>query len=195
MPMVYRPYWEGASAFNVLSMVVVARPMDDALSIAGSVRETVHSVDPDVPVARMRTVSEACWRNPCRRCGFDTFSASTFAGCALVLSGLGIYGMVSCSVTRRTKEIGIRAAFGALPRTLYGMVLRQGMGPVAAGLLAGIAGALAMGRLLRSLLYEISPYDPWIIAAAAATYPRGNSGQLPSRPPGCKDRSYDSDEI
>ena len=168
MTMVYRPYWEGASAFNVLSMAVVARPMGDGLSIAGSVREAVHSVDPDVPIARMRTVSELLAESVSPR-RFQMLLASTFAGCALVLSGLGIYGVVSCSVTRRTREIGIRAAFGALPRHLYGRVLRQGMAPIVAGLFMGVAGALAIGRFLRSLLYEISPHDPWIIAAAAAT--------------------------
>ncbi len=168
VPMVYRPYWEGASSFNVLSMVVVVRPMGDGLSIAGSVRQAVHGADSDVPIARMRTVSELLAESVSAR-RFQMLLASAFAGCALVLSGLGIYGVVSCSVTRRTREIGIRAAFGALPRHLYSMVLRQGMMPVAAGLLVGTMGALAMGRLLRSLLYEISPYDPWIIAAAVAT--------------------------
>jgi len=160
--MVYRPYWEEAWS----SMAVVARPMGDPLSIAGTIREAVRKTDPDVPVVRMRTMSELLAESVSPR-RFQMLLASTFAGCALVLSGLGIYGVVSCSVTRRTREIGIRTAFGALPRHLYGMVLRQGMAPVGAGLLVGIAGALAMGRFLRSLLYEISPYDPWIVAAAA----------------------------
>jgi len=165
--MVYRPYWEGASSCNMLSMVVVARPMGDPLSIAGAVREAVRNVDPDVAIVRMRTMRELLAESVSSR-RFQMLLASTFAGCSLVLAGLGIYGVVSCSVTRRTKEIGIRTAFGALPRHVYGMVLRQAMTPVAIGLLAGVAGALAAGRFLRSLLYEISPYDPWILAGAAA---------------------------
>jgi predicted permease len=164
---VYRPYWEAASACNALSMVVVARPMRDALSIAGTVRQAVHNADSDVAIARMRTMNELLAESLSSR-RFQMLLASAFAASALVLAGLGVYGVVSCSVTRRTREIGIRAAFGALPRHLYAMVLRQGMAPVALGLVAGVAGALAIGRFLRSLLYEVSPYDPWIIAAAAA---------------------------
>jgi ABC-type antimicrobial peptide transport system permease subunit len=164
---VYRPYWETASAGNALSMVVVARPMNDDMSMVGAVRQALHSADPDVPVARMRTMRELLAESVSSR-RFQMLLASTFAASALILAGLGIYGVVSCSVTRRTREIGIRAAFGALPRHLCAMVLRQGMAPVALGLLIGVMGALAVGRFLRSLLYEVSPYDPWIIAAATA---------------------------
>ena len=97
---------------------------------------------------------------------FQMLLASAFAVCALVLSGFGIYGVVSYSVVRRTREIGIRTASGALPLHLYRLVLQQGMGPVALGLILGVAGAVALGRLPQSLLNEISPYDPWVIVAA-----------------------------
>ncbi len=166
--MVYRPYWEGASAFNVLSMVVVARPTDETLSIAGSVRHSVHQADPDVAIPRMHTMRELLAESVSAR-RFPMLLACAFAASALVLAGLGLYGVVSFSVTRRTREMGIRAAFGALPRHLYVMVLRQGLAPVAVGLLLGIAGALALGRFLQSLLYEMSPSDPGIIAGAAVT--------------------------
>jgi putative ABC transport system permease protein len=161
----YLPYWQKLAPSN---MVVVACAGGDPFSVAGTVREAVHNTDPDVPVARMRTMSELLMDSVSSR-RFQMLLASTFAASALILAGLGIYGVVSCSVTRRTREIGIRTAFGAMPWQLYAMVLRQGMTPVAVGLLAGIAGALAVGRFLWSLLYEVSPYDPWIIAGAAAT--------------------------
>jgi ABC-type antimicrobial peptide transport system permease subunit len=112
----------------------------------------------------MREVLE---KSASQRC-FQMVLGAAFALCVLALAGLGIYGVVSYSVVRRTREIGIRTAFGALPLHLYGLVLRQGLAPVGLGLLLGVTGALALGRLLRSLLYEISPYDPWIIAAAVA---------------------------
>ena len=175
----YLPYWHKLSPPN---MVVVARAGRDPFSIAGAVREAVHNADADVPVARMRTMNDLLAESVSSR-RFQMLLASAFAVSALVLAGLGIYGVVSCSVTRRTREIGIRAAFGAMPRHLYGMVLRQGMTPVGIGLLAGVAGALAMGRFLRSLLYEVSPYDPWIVAAAAAAILLVSlaAGYLPAR--------------
>jgi putative ABC transport system permease protein len=122
-------------------------------------------VDPDIPLSNVRTTREVLEKSVSQQ-RFQVLLASAFAVCALVLSGFGIYGVVSYAVVRRTREIGIRTAFGALPLHLYRLVLRQGMRPVALGLILGVAGAVALGRLLRSLLYEISPYDPWIIAAA-----------------------------
>ncbi len=166
--MVYRPYWEAASSCNALSMVIAARPRGDALSIAGAVRAAVRNVDADVAIVRTRTMSELLAESVSSQ-WFLMLLAATFAGSALVLAGLGIYGVISCSVTQRTREIGIRAAFGATPRHLYIMVLQHGMMPVAVGLVMGVAGALAMGQFLQSLLYEVSPYDPWIMAGALGT--------------------------
>lgn len=91
----------------------------------------------------------------------------TFGLCALLLASLGVYGLVSYSVAQRTRELGIRAAFGAHSRSLCRMVLRQGMTPIAVGLVFGIAGPLACGRVLQSLLYDIRAHDPLIISAVA----------------------------
>jgi len=146
--------------------LVSALPLEgEPLAIAGSLRAAVRSVDPDVPLSSMRTMREVLEKSASQR-RFQMLLASAFAVCALALAGLGIYGVVSYSVVRRTREIGIRTASGALPLHLYRLVLRQGTAPVAVGLILGIAGAVALGRLLRGLLYQISPYDAWIIAAA-----------------------------
>jgi predicted permease len=160
--MLYLPYWDN---MGPLPMVIAARAEGDPFSIAGSLRAAVRRLDPDLPLSQMRTMHEVLDKSVSQR-RFQMLLASAFAVCALILSGFGIYGVVSYSVVRRTREIGIRTAFGALPLHLYRLVLRQGMGPVALGLILGVAGAVALGRLLRSLLYEISPYDPGIIAAA-----------------------------
>jgi len=160
--MVYRPSWEGTPTRTV----VVARATGDPFSIAGSVRAAVRSADADVPISKMCTMHQVLEESVSQR-RFQTLLASAFAICALVLAGLGIYGVVSYSVTRRTREIGIRMAFGATPLALYRMVLQQGMAPVGVGLLAGVAGAFAAGRLVRSLLYQISPHDPLTILAVA----------------------------
>lgn len=87
------------------------------------------------------------------------------AAAALLLASLGIYGVVSCSVARRTNEIGIRMALGARASDVLRMALRQGLTPVALGLAAGVAGALALGRILSSLLFGVSARDPVTIGA------------------------------
>ena len=90
---------------------------------------------------------------------------AVFALSALILVGLGIYGVVSHGVTQRTRELGIRLAFGAEPADILRMVLRQGFAPIAWGLLGGVSAALIGGRILASLLYETSARNPAALAA------------------------------
>jgi putative ABC transport system permease protein len=160
--MVYRTYWEWAPR----SVVLVARAEGDPRSIAGAVRAAVRAVDADVPIAKIRTMQQILEDSVAAR-RFQMTLAAVFAGTALLLAALGIYGVVSYSVARRTNEMGIRMALGAESLHLYSMVLRQGMAPVALGLVAGVAGSLAAGRVLASLLYEISARDPLTIGAVA----------------------------
>jgi predicted permease len=157
--MLYRPYWNLA----LENATIVARTRGDPLAVAGAVRATVRRVDADTPVTKVRTMRDVLEASVSQR-RFQMLLTSTFALCALLLAGLGVYGVVFYSVTRRTREMGIRAALGARAPQLCVMVLRQGMTPVVAGLILGVAGALAGGRLLQSLLYEVKPHDPWIIA-------------------------------
>jgi putative ABC transport system permease protein len=82
-----------------------------------------------------------------------------FAGSALVLAGLGTYGVLAFGVARRTNEIGIRMALGAQAGNILSMVMRRGLAPVAFGVAAGVAGALALRRVLSGLLFAVSPYD------------------------------------
>jgi putative ABC transport system permease protein len=158
---VYRPYWwHGARAWTT----VVARGKGDPFSIADSIRVAIRRVDADLPISKMYTMREVLEASVSQR-RFQMLLTSAFAVCALLLAGLGIYGVVSYAVARRTREMGIRLAFGAQPVDIYHIVLRRGMTPVILGLLVGVAGACALGRLLRSLLYEISPTDPLTIVA------------------------------
>ncbi len=161
-PILYRPYWDGAPEYTV----VVARSFGDPFSIAATVRAAVRNADADLPIATMRTMQEVLEESVSQR-RFQMLIASLFAVCALLLAALGIYGVVSYSVARQTRDIGIRAALGARPVDLCGMVLRYGMMPVGLGLFAGVAGALVVGRLLASLLYEVSPYDPLTLSVVA----------------------------
>jgi putative ABC transport system permease protein len=96
---------------------------------------------------------------------FEMDLAVTFAAAALLLASLGIYGIVSFAVARRTPEIGIRVALGARPPELVAMMLWQGMLPVMTGLALGLASAVLSGRLLGSELFGISPHDPMTISA------------------------------
>ena len=96
---------------------------------------------------------------------FQTALLAGFAVAALFLAVVGIYGVISYSVNRRRNEIAIRMALGAHASDVSRMVLLQGMRPVAAGLVIGIAVALALGRLLQALLFEIRPGDPWVLAS------------------------------
>jgi putative ABC transport system permease protein len=91
--------------------------------------------------------------------------AALFAICALLLASLGIFGVVAYSVEQRRHELGIRLALGAQRTTLLGLILRQGMAPVAIGLAAGVAAAAASGRLIQSLLFGVSVFDPLTVAS------------------------------
>ncbi|HOQ45421.1 MAG TPA: ABC transporter permease [Bryobacteraceae bacterium] len=163
--MVYRPYWD--PNWVPFRSILVARAAGDPRSVAGAMRAAIRATDPDVPVPQMRTISEVLDESVAQR-RFQMTLAGSFAFTALLLACLGIYGVVSYSVARRTGEMGIRAALGARPADLYRLVLRQGLAPVAVGLLLGIASALAAGNMLASLLFEIRPRDPFTIVAVSA---------------------------
>jgi ABC-type antimicrobial peptide transport system permease subunit len=91
-----------------------------------------------------------------------------FGALALLLSGLGLYGVLAYVVGQRTREIGVRVALGANPGSLFSLVLGEGLRIVAAGVLVGALASLALGKLVASLLYGVSPRDPWVLAASAS---------------------------
>lgn len=157
---VYRPYWEWAPR----RVMLVARAAVEPGSIAPAVRSVVRSVDPDVPVPEMRTMHEILVESVAQR-KFQMLLSASFAAAALLLAALGTYGVVSYAVALRTNEMGIRMALGASPSTLRRMILSQAMVPVVAGLTLGTITALLAGRLVRSMLYDVSPNDPVIITA------------------------------
>ncbi|MFY9726631.1 MAG: ABC transporter permease [Bryobacteraceae bacterium] len=161
--MMYRGYWE----WMPFRTVLVARAAGTPQSIAGALRAAIHAADPDVPVPPMRTMSEVFDESVGTRV-FQMLLAGGFALMALLVASFGIYAVVSYSVARRTSEFGIRAALGARAGDLYGLILRQGMAPVVVGLLAAAAAAVAFGRVLSSLLYEVDGRDPLTIALVTA---------------------------
>jgi predicted permease len=159
---IYVPYWQRPR----LAAALLVRTAMDPRGIAAGVREAIRQVDADVPVPEMQTLQEVMLDSVAQR-RFQMTLVMLFAGAALALAGFGIYGVVSYSVARRRTEMGIRMALGAGAAGLQRMMLWQGIRPVVAGLAAGIAGALAAGRILSSLLFQVSARDPLIIGGVA----------------------------
>lgn len=157
---VYFPYWDQ----SVSEAALMVRTAMDPRSVAAAVRSEIWKVDPEIPVQQLKTMEEVISEAAAPR-RFQMLLVLLFAASALLLASLGIYGVVSYTVAQRTNEIGIRVALGAHTADVYRMVLRQGLTPVVLGLVAGVAGALALGRLLTSLLFEVSPADPLTIGA------------------------------
>ena len=131
----------------------------DAASLTPSVRAAIAALDPALAVAKVTTMGEVV-RELSAPQRFSAAVLTAFAAGALLLASIGLYGVLAFAVAQRTREIGVRLALGAPRQNVLGLILRQGMMLVAAGLLIGLAGSLGATRLLRSLLYETDIYDP-----------------------------------
>jgi predicted permease len=146
-------------------LTIVARTAGDPMALAPAVQSALWSLDRDLPISDVvsleQVVGRAVWQPR-----FSTTVLAAFAGLALLLAALGIYGVISFDVARRTQEIGIRMALGARPRDVLRPVLGDGVKLTLSGTAAGICGALALSRYLESMLYGVTTTDPVAIAAA-----------------------------
>jgi putative ABC transport system permease protein len=145
--------------------VMMVRTSVPPRTLASTVREQVSALDPLVPVFQVRTMDELRAAQVGEQ-RFQTLLLGCFAGIALLLTTVGLYGVMAYSVTRRTREIGVRIALGASREAVLSMVLRQALRLVAAGLVLGLAGSLASDRLLRGMLYGVSALDPRVLGLA-----------------------------
>jgi putative ABC transport system permease protein len=161
-PEMYVP--EAQAANRALTLVV--RSGLPAGQILTAAREAVRQIDPKLPLIRPGT-ERALVDAELARPRFNLLLLGLFAGVAIALAAVGIYGVVAYAVAQRRREIGVRIALGASGSEVVRMVLRDGMKPVAAGLVLGTAGALAIGRVMAGLLYQVEPNDPATLAAAA----------------------------
>ena len=126
----------------------------------------MHQLDAELPVPQFRTMQDIVSASVAER-KFQLSLVLAFAGIALVLACLGIFGVVSYTVAQRRGEMGIRMALGATAGDLRSMVVRQGLAPVVVGLLCGIGGALALGRMMEGLLFGVRATDPWTLSAVS----------------------------
>jgi putative ABC transport system permease protein len=160
-PVLYYPYTQNASIFTNL----VVRTKTDAAAMANTVRHECRALEPDVALFNMQTMETLIEQTPAaymRR--LPAWLTGIFAALALLLAALGIYGMVSYSVSQQTREIGVRMALGARVSDVLKMVLWQGLSLALMGVAIGALAALALTRWLSSLLYEVSARDPLIFA-------------------------------
>jgi ABC-type antimicrobial peptide transport system permease subunit len=149
---------------------LAVRGVDDwgeARSLAPAINAAIWAIDPNQPVTNVRTLDETLTLRLAER-HFQTFLFSLFAGLALALAVVGVYGVVAYAINQRTAEIGLRMALGAdVPRILR-WIFRQSVGLVAIGATAGLVGAALLSRYVRALLFEVSPTDPGTYVGAAA---------------------------
>jgi predicted permease len=138
----------------------------DTAAIPVQLREQVQSVDPGLPVFGANTLDDLLSASLAER-RFSMEVVGLFALTALLLAGMGIYGMISYIVSERTREIGIRLALGAQSRNILRMVVRQGLGLALAGAAVGLVGALIVSHLMAGLLYGVRPTDPFTFAGVA----------------------------
>ena len=147
------------SPVGVNGMVVVVRGAADPAMLVNDLRQAVRQLDPTLAVANIRPmddIADAKVSTP----RFALFLVAQFAGLALTLAAVGIYGVISYAVSQRTHEFGLRMALGAQPGDVRRLVLRQGVRLALAGVALGLGGALALSRVLWSLLYEVKAADP-----------------------------------
>jgi putative ABC transport system permease protein len=159
----YLPQAQLADSFLVLTV----RTGGDPAALLPSVRQILRDLDPAVPVYDVATLADRVARTAAQR-RFVMQLLVGFAGLALLLASVGLYGVVSYTVAQRTREVGVRVALGASPADIMRLILGSGMGTVATGVAAGLAATLLAGRYLGTLLFAVKPYDAITIAASCA---------------------------
>jgi putative ABC transport system permease protein len=168
-PEIYTPQAQEPWDFMAARMYVVLRTSGSPEALADDVQREVAALNKDVPVADLRTMEELV-KGSVSQQRFRTFLIGAFALTALLLSAIGLYSVIAYATTQRTHELGIRAAIGARPADIFGLVMRQGLVLTLAGIAIGIVGAVAAGRLVASLLYQVSAYDPITFAGVTVLF-------------------------
>jgi predicted permease len=164
-PEVYLPFWQSGA----FSKHLVLRVSGDPTAVAAAVRRELRAIDPTAAVEHVTTLgairpeSLAAWTFAMRLLGGS-------AGAASFLALVGLYGLLSLSVSARVREIGVRKAIGAQGSQIIGLVVREASRVIAAGVALGVVAAVALGRMLSALLFDVTPADPWALAGSATLF-------------------------
>jgi predicted permease len=163
-PQAYLPF----TIPTVTSLRLVLRTSGPPMAVADPIRQEIRRLDGRVALSDPTTLENELLRSYYARPRFNALLLGVFAGTGLVLVTLGIYGVVAYTVSQQTRQIAIRMALGGEPRHVLRMVLRGGLTPVTIGLVAGVAGGALTNRLLETVLWRVSPYDPVTIGSTIA---------------------------
>jgi putative ABC transport system permease protein len=164
-PTIYVPLVQAPSPFLLRSQTFVVRATSDPLSLAADVRREIHAVDPLLPAERIATMEQLIGDSVAEP-RFRSVLLGSFAGTAIALVATGILGVLAYSVSRRTREIGLRMALGARHLDLVRAVVRHALLLTAAGIALGLLGAVMLTRFLTSFLFEVRPLDPATLVAS-----------------------------
>jgi predicted permease len=167
-PTFYEPERQAVplTTFHLGTLTLLVRTAGDPLELAGPVRDAVRELDPALPILSIRTMDDLVDRSVARP-RFILTLLGLFALVALALGAIGIYGVLAQTVAHRTNEIGIRRALGAGVGEVQAMVVAQGMKLVGVGIILGLGASLALSRVLRGFLFEVSTTDPWTYGVVA----------------------------
>lgn len=150
---------ESQAAFSINSMQVAVRTSGDPKSYVSAIRTAIHEIDHDMPMSKVNTL-EVLVDNSMGQRRLSTVLLGVFAGLALLLASIGIYGVMSYTVAQRTRELGVRVALGASRQSVLGLVMRQGVTITLIGVVIGLGGAFALTRLIATQLFSVKATDP-----------------------------------
>jgi putative ABC transport system permease protein len=164
VPWAQVPDAHSANLLDITPVSWIVRTRGEPYALGRSIQETLRQASGGLPVARPRSMDDIVGRSTART-DFNTLVLTIFAGSALLLSAIGIYGLMAYSVQQRTQEIGIRLALGAEARAVRNMIIRQGMTVALAGVAIGLGSAFGLTRLIATFLFGVTTRDPFVFVS------------------------------
>jgi putative ABC transport system permease protein len=164
--MIYMPMAQAPRPFLLTQMTYIVRSQPHTADLTPVFRQAIRALDPNLPLTRMAPLDSLIAFSVSEP-RFRTMLFGAFAATALLLVATGVFGVLAFSVTRRTREIGLRMALGAVPGTVTRLIMREMLGFTVVGVAIGLAGAVAGARLIRTMLFGIEPTDPVAFATTA----------------------------